>query len=240
MFTRNWLTHLMVAFAMVAVAGNVRAEDKKDEKKPEAKKDAPAAGGEKKPEAKPADPKAADAKKPEAKKDDKGGHDAGSMASPMGPEHAVLKQMAGNWDFVTKWKMAPTDPWIETKGSSKVEVIFDGRYARQELNGAPMAEGAPAFQGRGVTGYDVNRKQYVNAWIDNHETGIFLSYGTADATGKVITYSGEAPDHANPSKMTKVKSVYKIKDDKTHVFEMYNTGPDGKEYVSLEVTYTKK
>lgn len=205
---------------------------------------APVHGEEKK-----ADTKAAkDAKAAEPKKDDKGGHGGGGEAmmakmmemSAPGPEHEVLKLMAGNWSYVTKWRMAPDAPWSESKGMSKVEVLFDGRFAKQELKGDGMSEDGPPFEGRGVTGYDNFRKKYVNAWIDNHGTGVMLSYGTADPSGKVITYRAEEPDWMNPGKTKTAKSIYRIKDDRTHVYEMYDTGPDGKEYLSLEVTYTRK
>jgi hypothetical protein len=218
MTLRNLSFCLLLLFSTSALTATVRGEDKK-----------------------------APAKATEPKKDDRGGHGGDDammammeqMMSP-GPQHGILKQMAGTWDYVSRWRMDPAAPWNESKGISKVEVLFDGRYAKQELKGSGMDPDGPPFEGRGVTGYDNFRKKYVSAWIDNLGTGVMLSYGTADASGKVITYSAEEPDWKNPGKMKTVKSVYRIKDDKTHVFEMYDTGPDGKEYMSLEVTYTRK
>lgn len=236
----QWIRCACVCAFTLCLIGGAYAEDKKPAGEP-AKKDAPPA--EKKPVA---DAKKDDKKPGDAKKDASAGHGDDPMMAMMmelgtpGPEHKLLEGMAGNWDHTVKWRMDPSAPWEESKGTTMREVIFGGRFVRQETKSPPMIPGGQPFEGRGVSGYDKARKQYVSAWIDNEGTSIMMSYGTADASGKVITYTSDDPDWHNPGKLKKTKSVYRFKDDKSHVFEMYETGPDGKEFVMLEVVYTKK
>jgi len=197
---------------------------------------------------KPSPPKSEESKKAEeGNKADKGQSPpmsaemeaAYAKAGTPGPEHEMLKSRAGSWTHVVKFRMAPDQEWMELKGTSERKVMMGGRYVQQETKGAAMMEGQPPFEGFGVTGYDNIQKKYVNVWFDNEGTGMMISYGTADPTGKVITYAGEYPD-AMTGKVKKIKSITRMKDDKTEVYEMYDTTPDGKEYVTLEVTYTKK
>ncbi len=176
---------------------------------------------------------------------DKGGQPDPAMmaayekAGKVGPQHELLKSRIGSFNHVAKFRMSPDQPWMESKGATERKIIMGGRYVQQETKSAPMMEGGPAFEGLGITGYDNIQNKFVNFWIDNEGTGVMISYGTADGSNKVITYSGEYPD-VMVGKLKKVKSVTRYKDDKTEVYEMYDTGADGKEYVNLEVTYTKK
>lgn len=227
---------VLLGLGLAGIVGFARAEDKKPASDPH-KKEAP-------PAAKKDAPPAGDKKPAEAKKD--GAAEADPMMAMMkelgtpGPEHKVLERMAGEWDHVVRWHMAGDAPWEESKGTTTRRVMFGGRYIHAETKSPPMEEGGQPFEGRGVTGYDKARKQYFNAWIDNEGTGIMLAYGSVDATGNVLTFHSDEPDWSNPGKLKKMKSIYRFKDDKTHVFEMYETGMDGKEFVMLEVTYTKK
>ena len=95
-----------------------------------------------------------------------------------------------------------------------------------------------AFTGIGVTGYDNYTKKYVSTWMDSMGTGIFRMEGTGSADGRTITQKGS---HEDPMQgRMNHRAVTKIVDDNTEVFEMYNTGKDGKETKMMEITYTRK
>jgi hypothetical protein len=219
--------------AMIAFAGVVHAQDKKDDKKPaEVKKDAPPAAGEKKPEA-PKDGKTAASADADA-----------MMASWMkamtpGPEHEKLKAWAGSWAYTAKMRFSPDSPWQDTSGTCERKMIMGGRVVYEDVKGPPMGPGGPPFEGLGLTGYDNVTKKYWASWTDNMGTGVMNLSGTADTAGKVITMTGEC---ASPmtGKPEKHKHVMTINDDKTHAVQMYGYGPDGKEYLSFEMTCTKK
>jgi len=101
-----------------------------------------------------------------------------------------------------------------------------------------MMGGVP-FEGFGMTGFDNVSKKYYNVWADNMGTGIMTSTGTADASGKTFTYNGEYNCPITGGKKT-AKSILKIVGDDKLVYEMYDKTPDGKEFVSLEVTYARQ
>jgi hypothetical protein len=94
------------------------------------------------------------------------------------------------------------------------------------------------FTGIGVTGYDNNTQKYVGTWMDSMSTGIFFFEGTADAQSRTITQYAR---YADPIKgPVRWRSVTKIVDDNTHLFEMYITDKSDKEEKMMEITYTRK
>ena len=94
------------------------------------------------------------------------------------------------------------------------------------------------FTGIGVTGYDNHTKKYVSTWMDSMGTGIFFFEGTASADGKTITQEARYDDPLKGP--MKWRSVTKIVDDNTLVFEMYGTDKRGREEKMMEITYTRK
>jgi hypothetical protein len=153
-----------------------------------------------------------------------------------GEFHKHLQPLVGSWNASVKWWMAPGAPANEAKSTEEVKWILDGRFLQQEVRGEMM--GKP-FMGLGLIGYDNYKKKYVGAWIDSMSTMIWNSQGTCDATGKVITLAGEFDDPAT-GKKKKARGVTRIIDDNNHIMEWYESGPDGKEFKSMEITYTRK
>ena len=149
--------------------------------------------------------------------------------------HANLKPLEGTWKLESKWRMSPDQPWQTSRGTSRNVWLLGGRFLQQELE-SKSDEGK--FSGIGITGYDKNLKKYVNFWIDSMGTGMMMSTGTADASGKVFTWGGEYTCPMTGEEK-KSKSVTRIINNDKHVFEMYEIDEEGNEYVSLEVTYTR-
>ena len=157
------------------------------------------------------------------------------LATP-GPEHRRLASSAGAWNTVSKFWMDPDGPPSEGKGVSYFKVLLGGRWVMQEHEGS--SDNGP-FSGFGLTGYDNFKKKYITTWTDSMGTGLMVSEGTADATGKIITYTGQY-DCPMTGKTKTARSVYRILSDSKHILEMYDTTPEGKEYKNLEVVYTRK
>jgi hypothetical protein len=97
--------------------------------------------------------------------------------------------------------------------------------------------GSP-FNGIGVTGYDNHTKKYVSTWMDSMGTALLVFEGTGSADGRTITQESRYDDPIKGPVMW--RSVTKIVDDNTHVFEMYATYKEGKEEKMMEITYTRK
>jgi len=160
-----------------------------------------------------------------------------TKAATPGAPHAMLAKMAGEWTATVKFQMDPSQPWQTSTGTSVVTVLMDGRYI-QESNTSVMM-GQP-FSGQGLTGYDNVIGKYVSTWIDNMGTGIMTSIGTADASGKVINWSGTMSDPIT-GKPTKERMVTTFTDDNHHTFDMYTTPPGAKkEMKTMTIEYVRK
>lgn len=156
----------------------------------------------------------------------------------VGEHHAHLKPLVGKWTYVSKWWMAPgMDPQAD-KGTAVYKSLLGGRYVSQELTGSGANEDQFTYEGFGVSGYDNGTQKHTSMWIDNMSTMISFSDGTCDPSGKVFTMTGEVLDPIE-KKMKKHKSILRIINNDKHVFEMFESLPDGTEYRSLEVTYTR-
>ena len=112
-----------------------------------------------------------------------------------------------------------------------------GRYMQESVEG--MMDEIP-FKGMGIVGYDNYAEKYFSFWIDNMSTMFFLQTGTANEDGSVITMEGTYDDFITGQKNKKSKTVIKVVDKNKRVMDMYDTTPDGQEYKSMELTYTRK
>lgn len=156
-------------------------------------------------------------------------------ASAVGQSHAQLKPLAGHWKQEVKWWADPAAPPMVSQGTSETTLIMGGRYLREEAKGEMMNN---PFEGLGITGYDNQKKKYVSSWIDNMGTGIMLSEGTCDSSGKVFTFIGSYIDPVTGKNET-ARMVTRVVDDNKHTFEMHAKSPDGKEFKMMEITYTR-
>ena len=160
-----------------------------------------------------------------------------TKAATPGPQHEMLKKMAGEWNAKVTSQMDPSQPAEVEQSTSTLTMLMDGRYCQEVTSGNMMGQ---PFSGMGLTGYDNVLGKYVSTWIDNMGTGIMTSVGTADASGKVITWIGTMSDPVT-GKPSKSRMVTTIKDDDHHTFEMYGTPPGGKkEMKMLTIEYSRK
>ena len=160
-----------------------------------------------------------------------------TKAATPGPQHEMLKKMAGEWNAKVTSQMDPSQPAQVEQSTSTLTMLMDGRYCQEVTSGNMMGQ---PFSGMGLTGYDNVLGKYVSTWVDNMGTGIMTSVGTADASGKVITWIGTMSDPVT-GKLSKPRMVTTIKDDDHHTFEMYGIPPGGKkETKMLTIEYSRK
>jgi hypothetical protein len=160
-----------------------------------------------------------------------------AYATP-GANHKYLENFAGKWDAVTKMWTKPGAPPMESKQELKMKMIMGGRYLTYSIKGAFMDM---PFEGMMITGYDNFKKKLLSVWVDSMGTGIYMTEGTFDKSGKIRTETGLWDDIFTGGK-TKVKMVYKFVDKDKILFEMYMSGGmyGDKEIKSMEATYTRK
>jgi hypothetical protein len=166
--------------------------------------------------------------------DEKAMMDAWMKVATPGDGHKLLESMVGKWDAkITMW-MAPGAPPQASTGTSENSWVLGGRFVEQRHQGNFMGQ---PFTGLGYTGYDNYKKKYVATWMDTMGTMIMVSQG--DAAGKTLTLDSTIDDILT-GKPTSVKSVTKIVGPDQHVMEMWGPDPAGKQYKSMEITYTRK
>ncbi len=160
-----------------------------------------------------------------------------AKAATPGAPHQMMQKWAGDWECKVKFQMDPKQPWQESSSTATVTSLMDGRYVQEVSTGNMM--GMP-FNGMGIYGYDNVIGKYVSTWIDNMGTGIMKSEGTADASGKVITWSASMSDPIT-GKVTKERMVTTVVDDDHHTFEMYGVPPgQKKEMKTMVIEYSRK
>lgn len=162
--------------------------------------------------------------------------EAWMQTAAPGASHKLLDPFVGSWDATVKMWMAPgMDPQTST-GTCQNQWMLGGRYVHTTFQGDFM--GMP-FEGAGVTGYDNLKKKYTSLWMDNMSTYFSLMEGQSSADGKNFTYSGMVPD-AMTGATKKVKEVIRMVSNDEHVMEWWEAGPDGKDMMTMEITYKRK
>jgi hypothetical protein len=157
-------------------------------------------------------------------------------AGTPGAAHKQMAQIVGEWDTVVKFWQAPGETPGEHTGTMSSKAIYDGRFIESNFTGDM---GGMPFEGRGTWGFNNISKKFEGTWIDSMSTGFMYTEGTADAAGKVFTSTYTSYDPITKTKKTG-REVVTIKDADHHVMQMFDKGPDGKEFLNMEITYTRK
>jgi hypothetical protein len=172
-----------------------------------------------------------------ARADDKNKEmEAYMKAATPGPQHQLLATLAGSWTFTAKMWPAPGAPEMDGSGSVERKMIMGGRYLREEAEGT---FGGMKMQGLGLNGYDNTQQKFIGSWVDSMGTGMSTSVGTADSTGKVITYKRTEFDPLTGTK-AEGRDVLRIEGNDRQVLEFNRVLPGGKEFKIMEIVYTRK
>lgn len=151
--------------------------------------------------------------------------------------HEMLKSWNGTWkQESTTWEYPGATPQT-SKGTMVNEMILGGRYQRSTSSGNMM--GMP-YQGISTTAYDNAKKTFKMSWIDNVGTGMAILEGPWDVASNSMSLAGTMVDPSSADgKEHPVRELYKIEDDKHHTMQMFMPGTDGKEFMMMEIKFTK-
>ena len=153
-----------------------------------------------------------------------------------GEPHRRLADKAGVWTYTADFRAAPGAEPEEFEGTTEIQAILGGRYTLEKVNGQFMDQ---PFNAIGIFGFDNLTQTYVGAWADNLGTGIMRYEGTASDDGSTIHWVGDAPDLLN-GKYVKSRSTDRTIDDDHSVLTFYAMTPDGEEFKSMELRYTRR
>lgn len=153
-----------------------------------------------------------------------------------GPEHHRLEELVGKWKATGQFWMAPDTPPEPGIGVSVNTMELGGRYLKQEYDGDYMGQ---PFSGVGYTGFDNTTRRYQGVWLDSMSTGIMpASTGTADESGKVITFTREFVDPMS-GQPTATREVMTLVDHDHHRFEWFQRMPDGSFFLMMKFDYER-
>jgi hypothetical protein len=160
-------------------------------------------------------------------------------AAVPGPQHKMLAGLEGTWDMKFAGMMG------SFSGQVHYHAIMGGRFVVAQIaamltmpgpDGKPQEMPWEAYQ---ILGYDNVLKQYQAVWLDSMGTGIYVSPGTADATGKIISFEAPMKDAFTPQGRP-YKIVINFEGEDRHVTELWDA-KDGKTLVKEgTVTETRK
>jgi hypothetical protein len=152
-----------------------------------------------------------------------------------GPEHEILKLDAGTWSATIELVPAPGATPITTTGVETNTIGCGGTCLISDVKGE-ITPGVP-FAGHGMTAWDPIKKAYVGSWTDNMMAGLARSETTYDPKTKKHTGWTEGLEQG---KLVKSRVVIEYPTPTTRAMTSFATGPDGKEFQQLKITYTKK
>ena len=145
----------------------------------------------------------------------------------------MLNVFEGRWEETVTFWFEPGGAPNTSPCSSVGEWIMGGRFLVQTHRCEMMGQ---EYEGLGITGFDNHRQEYVTVWLDNLTTSMMVTRGTFDPTTATITMTGTAEDFIGGRNDVPVRTVTRINEDGSSVFEMYTQHTDGKEFKSLEVS----
>jgi hypothetical protein len=152
--------------------------------------------------------------------------------------HERLKYFVGEWDAAMRmWTPGVDAPPQEARAAATYRWLMDGRWLAEEISGDMMGM---EYRGFGITGYDNFRHLYTGIWIDNMSTVMATMTGTLDASGKVLTLHGSMDEPTTGEIGKTIAYIYRIVDDRTHVFEYHDLSLGAGRSKVLEITYTRK
>lgn len=175
-------------------------------------------------------------KQPQMSAEDKAAMEAWAKAATPGKQHQWLASKAGKWDFSGKFWMDPSKPATSSNGTAERSLMLGGRVMGEKVS-SPAMMGQP-FEGYGLAGYDNVTSEFWGTWSDTMGTGLMVSKGKCDDKG-ACSYTAEFVDAmTGKKKVTRMVSRDEGPDKEVH--EFFDKGPDGKEFKSMELVYTRK
>jgi hypothetical protein len=155
--------------------------------------------------------------------------------STPGDAHKALTPLVGSFTYTMKMWMAPNTTPEQSTGTTESQWILGGRFVESVVKGTSMGQ---PFEGRGFIGYDNEKKQYDSFWFDNMATGVMVGHGQLDGATNVLSQSATMSCPVEGTKT--MRDVTRIVDANNHVDEMYTNDKDGKEFMTMQIVYTRK
>ncbi|MBK9752985.1 MAG: DUF1579 family protein [Nannocystis sp.] len=157
------------------------------------------------------------------------------LAAP-GPGHARLEALAGEWDTLTTMYFGPRE--AQSHGTVRKSWVLGRRFLQEELRG--VGPDGRAYEGIGLLGHDNARGLYQGVWISDGMTGMTSYSGSADASGRQISFAGEESDPSGMGPARSFVSELVIDSPDTHTLTQFYVGPDGQRMRAFSIAHTRQ
>jgi hypothetical protein len=158
------------------------------------------------------------------------------MRAPL-PEHQWLEKFIGTWTVEGEMTMASGLPAQK----------FSGTESARWLGGFwVVSDGKGDMPGHGPSelitclGYDPRKGRYVSAFLGSMMPNLWVSEGTVDAAGKVLTLESEGPSMDGGAGTSQYRDVIEFQSDDHRVMTSYVKGADGEWQVMMVGHYRKQ
>lgn len=156
----------------------------------------------------------------------------GPPAPPQpGPEHEILARDVGVWDATIEMALPGAPPM--TMSGVETNTLMGGRWLISKYESDMMGQ---PFEGRGITGWDPEKKAYVGVWVDTMSAEMTHAEATYDAETGTMTGWMEMPDPMGGTTRAKTEATWP--DESSRIVKVY--GPDGGPEPFMTFTYEKR
>ena len=146
--------------------------------------------------------------------------------------HALFKKSVGTWSATV------TSPDSDgTSTAREVNEMVGELWLSSSFKGQFMGQ---PFEGRGITGYDGEKKKYVGVWVDTMSDKVLVGEGDFEEDRQALVMNFPAKDEVTQKDIIQ-KHILKFVDANTRQFKIMVPGPDAKHSKEvLKIDYVKK
>ena len=180
------------------------------------------------------------AQQPKASKDAQSSYEP---RSGPGAGQKYLEAFVGEWDVVKTFYPRSGGAPSRMPGTCRQTMIHDGRFLQSEF---VFEQAGRKTSGLGLTGFDPQSGRFTTVWTDSRQTRMSFRQSRDSFDGKqIVLFSRSFDENASikgqgqgppPS-----RTVSRIEDQgRRIVHRQFNSGPDGKERLIMELLMTRK
>lgn len=164
--------------------------------------------------------------------------------SRPGAGQKYLESFVGEWDVARVFYPRTGEP-VRTPGTCRQTMIHDGRFLQSEF---VFDQGGRRSTGLGLIGFDTPTGRFTSVWTDARQTRMSLRQSRDPFDGKEIVLFSRSLDAEGQARAQgprqgppPSRTVSRIEaGGATIVHRQYNTGPDGKERLIMELIMTRR
>jgi hypothetical protein len=158
--------------------------------------------------------------------------------SRPGAGQKYLESFVGDWEVTKVFYPRSGEP-VRTQGTCRQTMIHDGRFLQSEF---VFDQGGRKTTGLGLIGFEPATGQFTSVWTDSRQTRMSLRRSHEPFDGQqIVLFSRSLDEKDRDPGPPPSRTVSRIEDDgRKIVHRQFNTGPDGKERLIMELIMTRK